>query len=202
MLKRNSSGKALAIAREARDMLGGNGICDEYHVIRHLMNLEAVNTYEGTTVLGRDVGSCQHWHRRAPPRPGRSLVHRHPRHPRTDPGPSHHWHPGLRPQQAAGTAGLVGKTALSTALAACGCNALRHDRPRAAAGRARTSPMGDTSAPHGEGLEEAALMTGPMSLMGLGVADWTRYYQTDLLSLTGLGVTDGTPGSAAEPLGH
>lgn len=62
--------------------------------------------------------------------------------------------------------------------------------------------MGDTSAPHGEGLEEAALMTGPMSLMGLGVADWTRYCQTDLLSLTGLGVTNGTLGSAAEPLGQ
>lgn len=45
-------------------------------------------------------------------------------------------------------------------------------------------------------------MTGPMSLMGLGVADWTRYCQTDLLSLTGLGVTNGTLGSAAEPLGQ
>lgn len=52
MLKRNSCGKALAIAREARDMLGGNGVCDEYHVIRHLMNLEAVNTYEGTAAPG------------------------------------------------------------------------------------------------------------------------------------------------------
>lgn len=47
MLKRNNVGKSLDIARNARDMLGGNGICDEYHVIRHLMNLEAVNTYEG-----------------------------------------------------------------------------------------------------------------------------------------------------------
>jgi len=47
LIKRNSCGKALNIAREARDMLGGNGICDEYHVIRHMMNLEAVNTYEG-----------------------------------------------------------------------------------------------------------------------------------------------------------
>lgn len=58
MLKRNNCGKALAIAREARDMLGGNGIADEYHVIRHVMNLEAVNTYEGThdihaLILGR-----------------------------------------------------------------------------------------------------------------------------------------------------
>lgn len=47
MLKRNSCGKALDIARQARDMLGGNGISDEYHIIRHAMNLEAVNTYEG-----------------------------------------------------------------------------------------------------------------------------------------------------------
>ncbi len=47
LLKRNSCGKALDIARQARDMLGGNGIADEYHIIRHVMNLEAVNTYEG-----------------------------------------------------------------------------------------------------------------------------------------------------------
>lgn len=47
LIKRNSCGKALEIARVARDMLGGNGICDEYHIIRHVMNLEAVNTYEG-----------------------------------------------------------------------------------------------------------------------------------------------------------
>jgi glutaryl-CoA dehydrogenase len=58
LLKRNSCGKALAIARVARDMHGGNGISDEYHVIRHVMNLEAVNTYEGThdihgLILGR-----------------------------------------------------------------------------------------------------------------------------------------------------
>ena len=58
MLKRNSTGKALDIARMARDMHGGNGIVDEYHVIRHLMNLESVNTYEGThdvhaLILGR-----------------------------------------------------------------------------------------------------------------------------------------------------
>ena len=58
MLKRNSCGKALDIARMARDMHGGNGIADEYHVIRHVMNLEAVNTYEGThdihaLILGR-----------------------------------------------------------------------------------------------------------------------------------------------------
>ncbi|MEQ3697455.1 MAG: acyl-CoA dehydrogenase [Pseudomonadales bacterium] len=48
MVKRNSCGKALEIARTARDMHGGNGISDEFHVIRHAMNLEAVNTYEGT----------------------------------------------------------------------------------------------------------------------------------------------------------
>jgi len=58
MLKRNSCGKALDIARLARDMHGGNGIVDEYHVIRHVMNLESVNTYEGThdihaLILGR-----------------------------------------------------------------------------------------------------------------------------------------------------
>lgn len=48
IIKRNSAVKALEIARAARDMLGGNGISDEYHVIRHVMNLESVNTYEGT----------------------------------------------------------------------------------------------------------------------------------------------------------
>ena len=58
LLKRNNCGKALEIARLARDMHGGNGISDEYHVIRHLLNLETVNTYEGThdvhaLILGR-----------------------------------------------------------------------------------------------------------------------------------------------------
>jgi glutaryl-CoA dehydrogenase len=58
ILKRNSTGKSLDIARMARDMHGGNGIVDEYHVIRHMMNLETVNTYEGThdihaLILGR-----------------------------------------------------------------------------------------------------------------------------------------------------
>jgi glutaryl-CoA dehydrogenase len=58
LVKRNSCGKALDIARTARDMHGGNGISDEYQVIRHVMNLEAVNTYEGThdvhaLILGR-----------------------------------------------------------------------------------------------------------------------------------------------------
>lgn len=60
MIKRNSCGKALEIARTARDMHGGNGVSDEYHVIRHAMNLEAVNTYEGThdvhaLILGRAI---------------------------------------------------------------------------------------------------------------------------------------------------
>ncbi|MFT5549302.1 MAG: glutaryl-CoA dehydrogenase [Candidatus Azotimanducaceae bacterium] len=58
LMKRNNCGKSLDIARLARDMHGGNGISDEYHVIRHVMNLEAVNTYEGThdvhaLILGR-----------------------------------------------------------------------------------------------------------------------------------------------------
>jgi glutaryl-CoA dehydrogenase len=58
LLKRNNCGKALDIARQARDIHGGNGISDEYHIIRHVMNLETVNTYEGThdvhaLILGR-----------------------------------------------------------------------------------------------------------------------------------------------------
>ena len=58
IIKRNNAGKALDIARTARDMHGGNGISDEYHVIRHMLNLESVNTYEGThdvhaLILGR-----------------------------------------------------------------------------------------------------------------------------------------------------
>ena len=58
LMKRNNCGKALDIARVARDMHGGNGIVDEFHVIRHMMNLETVNTYEGThdvhaLILGR-----------------------------------------------------------------------------------------------------------------------------------------------------
>ena len=60
LVKRNSCSKALEIARNARDILGGNGISDEYHVIRHCMNLEAVNTYEGTydihtLILGKNL---------------------------------------------------------------------------------------------------------------------------------------------------
>lgn len=64
LLKRNNCGKSLEIARNARDMLGGNGISDEYHVIRHVLNLEAVNTYEGThdvhaLILGREITGIQ-----------------------------------------------------------------------------------------------------------------------------------------------
>ncbi|WP_037504979.1 acyl-CoA dehydrogenase family protein, partial [Rhizorhabdus wittichii] len=60
MVKRNNVGKALDIARQARDMHGGNGISEEYQVIRHMMNLETVNTYEGAhdvhaLILGRAI---------------------------------------------------------------------------------------------------------------------------------------------------
>ena len=64
MMKRNSCGNALNIARSARDMLGAYGIVDEYHIIRHMMNLETVNTYEGThdihaLILGRAITGVQ-----------------------------------------------------------------------------------------------------------------------------------------------
>jgi glutaryl-CoA dehydrogenase len=64
MMKRNSCGKALDIARNARDMHGGYGINDEFGVIRHVMNLEAVNTYEGThdihaLIMGRAITGLQ-----------------------------------------------------------------------------------------------------------------------------------------------
>lgn len=67
LIKRNSCGKALDIARQCRDMLGGNGISDEYHVIRHVVNLEAVNTYEGThdihaLILGRAITGIPAFH--------------------------------------------------------------------------------------------------------------------------------------------
>jgi len=60
ILKRNNCAKSLHIARTARDILGGNGISDEYHIIRHMLNLEAVNTYEGTQdihglIIGRGI---------------------------------------------------------------------------------------------------------------------------------------------------
>ena len=64
MMKRNNCGKALAIAREARDIHGGNGIAEEYHILRHAINLETVNTYEGThdvhaLILGRAMTGLQ-----------------------------------------------------------------------------------------------------------------------------------------------
>ncbi|MGZ0186418.1 MAG: acyl-CoA dehydrogenase family protein, partial [Alphaproteobacteria bacterium] len=64
LIKRNNCGKALDIARMCRDMHGGNGVSDEYNVIRHMMNLEAVNTYEGThdvhaLILGRAITGIQ-----------------------------------------------------------------------------------------------------------------------------------------------
>lgn len=71
LIKRNSCMKSLDIARQARDMLGGNGIVDEYHVIRHVVNLETVNTYEGTAnvhalILGRAITGMQSFSRNAP----------------------------------------------------------------------------------------------------------------------------------------
>jgi glutaryl-CoA dehydrogenase len=71
IIKRNSCGKALDIARQCRDMLGGNGISDEYHIIRHVMNLEAVNTYEGThdihaLIIGRALTGLQAFDRNKP----------------------------------------------------------------------------------------------------------------------------------------
>jgi len=64
LVKRNSCGKSLDIARQCRDVLGGNGIVDEYHIIRHVMNLETVNTYEGThdihaLILGKAITGLQ-----------------------------------------------------------------------------------------------------------------------------------------------
>ena len=64
IIKRNNCGKALDIARTCRDMYGGNGIVDEYHVMRHAMNLETVNTYEGAhdvhaLILGRAITGIQ-----------------------------------------------------------------------------------------------------------------------------------------------
>ena len=64
LIKRNNCGKALDIARQSRDMHGGNGISQDFHVFRHLMNLETVNTYEGThdvhaLILGRSQTNLQ-----------------------------------------------------------------------------------------------------------------------------------------------
>jgi glutaryl-CoA dehydrogenase len=64
LVKRNNCGKALDIARQSRDMHGGNGISDEFQVMRHMCNLESVNTYEGThdvhaLILGRGITGLQ-----------------------------------------------------------------------------------------------------------------------------------------------
>ena len=67
LVKRNNCGKALDIARQCRDMLGGNGIQDEYHIMRHALNLETVNTYEGThdvhaLILGKGITGIPAFH--------------------------------------------------------------------------------------------------------------------------------------------
>ena len=64
VIKRNNVGKSLDICRSARDILGGNGISDEYHVMRHMVNLETVKTYEGThdvhtLIMGRNLTGIQ-----------------------------------------------------------------------------------------------------------------------------------------------
>jgi glutaryl-CoA dehydrogenase len=69
LIKRNNCMKSLAIAREARDMLGGNGIVDDFHIMRHMINLETVNTYEGTNdvhalILGREITGIQAFSRK------------------------------------------------------------------------------------------------------------------------------------------
>lgn len=71
MIKRNNCMKSIEVARRSRELLGGNGISDEYHVIRHVMNLEAVNTYEGTNnvhalILGRAITGLQSFSASAP----------------------------------------------------------------------------------------------------------------------------------------
>eukprot|EP01122_Echinamoeba_exundans_P006439 TRINITY_DN1811_c0_g1_i1.p1 TRINITY_DN1811_c0_g1~~TRINITY_DN1811_c0_g1_i1.p1 ORF type:complete len:461 (+),score=111.89 TRINITY_DN1811_c0_g1_i1:2-1384(+) len=72
MIKRNNCMKSIDVARRCRELLGGNGISDEYHIIRHVMNLEAVNTYEGTNsvhalILGRAITGLQSFTSTAPP---------------------------------------------------------------------------------------------------------------------------------------
>jgi glutaryl-CoA dehydrogenase len=64
LIKRNNVSKSLDVARNARDILGGNGISDEYHVMRHMVNLETVKTYEGThdvhtLIMGRNLTGIQ-----------------------------------------------------------------------------------------------------------------------------------------------
>lgn len=75
LLKRNSCGKSLDIARQCRDILGGNGISEEYHIMRHVANLETVNTYEGThdihsLILGRAITGLQAFSDNSPPKTG------------------------------------------------------------------------------------------------------------------------------------
>lgn len=94
MLKRNSCGKALDIARQARDMLGGNGIADEYHVIRHVMNLESVNTYEGEEVWSwlYELNCLRLWLWESSVNVDSAYVPppRYSWYPRPNPGQSHH----------------------------------------------------------------------------------------------------------------
>ena len=71
MMKRNNCMKAIQIARDAREMLGGNGITEEYHVMRHAINLETVNTYEGTNdihalIVGRAITGIEAFTRSTP----------------------------------------------------------------------------------------------------------------------------------------
>ena len=71
MMKRNNCMKAIQIARDAREMLGGNGITEEYHVLRHAINLETVNTYEGTNdihslIVGRAITGIEAFTRSKP----------------------------------------------------------------------------------------------------------------------------------------
>src|SRR3546814_11144327 len=79
IIKRNSAGKALGIAREARDMHGGNGISDAFPVMRHMCNLEVVNTYEGThdinaLILGRAQTGLQTLNFRQTPLPSQACA--------------------------------------------------------------------------------------------------------------------------------
>lgn len=80
IIKRNNAGKALEIARMARDMLGGNGVSDEYHIIRHVMNLEAVNTYEGSFLLDYFASALN-----------KILFYRYSRYTCLNFGTCHHW---------------------------------------------------------------------------------------------------------------
>jgi len=144
--------------------------------------------------------------RRGTTQPGRCLAHRNPRHPRADPGPSHHWHPGLCPRQASGAAGLAGETVPGTAPVTRACDALRCDRHQdVARGGCGRSPWGrtrrwrpDPVPPMGPAVTRPRDRVSPM---GLGVASRTRCHPTDLVSLAGPS-SPVVPGFAAEPLGR